>query len=79
MSIADVLVRFWGIAWKCMVLVVHAAGSRGELRKRSQVLTVLEQALIFVRHLLPTVSLSAATSLPHPCWEEVTEDDRCRI
>lgn len=66
-SIVDVLVRFWGIAWKSIVLVVHAAGSRGELRKRSQVLTVLEQALMFIRHLLPTVSLVAPASVFAMC------------
>jgi hypothetical protein len=80
-SNVDVLVRFWGIAWKSVVLVVHAASSRGELRRRSQVLTVLEQALVFVRHLLPTVSVPnscrrlIATCLP--LFEEQVAYDRC--
>ncbi len=36
---------------------MRKTGSRHELRKRSQVLTVLEHALVFYRNLLATVSI----------------------
>ncbi len=43
---------------------MHKAGSRHELRKRSQVLTVLEHALVFYRNLLATVSTNIMTGKP---------------